>query len=300
MEGRRLESRQVARAARRAAARSPRRRVWAWREPTLRFFAKKNSGLLSTLVVSVYVKTSLGLVVPVPVGVVLGNGSGRRTAPMLIVANLLPLLPGDRTPGGLPVHAAARRLADRRRVRRSAADRARRADQRARSFRLRVRSSCFSTTLAISLRISGGPVALTVPGLERLAPVPDRALAGELVEVRARHREADLCVGRDVLGDLRPGHLDAEELDVTAAAQLELHDELELLERRNLLLEVSRCPPRSAPSCPRCSCIKMLLTDTGRALQDPTAARSATSPSTHSPKISTATSVPGAACSAGR
>ena len=67
-------------------------------EPTLRFFAKKNSGLLSTLAVSVYVKTSLGLVVPVPVGVVLGNGQWKATPRMLIVANLLPLLPGDRTP----------------------------------------------------------------------------------------------------------------------------------------------------------------------------------------------------------
>jgi hypothetical protein len=67
-------------------------------EPTLRFFAKKNSGLLSTLAVSVYVKTSLGLVVPVPVGVVLGNGQWKATPKMLIVANLLPLLPGDRTP----------------------------------------------------------------------------------------------------------------------------------------------------------------------------------------------------------
>jgi hypothetical protein len=67
-------------------------------EPTLRFFAKKNSGLLTTLAVSVYVKTSLGLVVPVPVGVVLANGEWKATPKMLIVANLLPLLPGDRTP----------------------------------------------------------------------------------------------------------------------------------------------------------------------------------------------------------
>jgi hypothetical protein len=67
-------------------------------EPTLRFFAKKNSGLLSTLAVSVYVKTSLGLVVPVPVGVVLANGQWKATPKMLIIANLLPLLPGDRTP----------------------------------------------------------------------------------------------------------------------------------------------------------------------------------------------------------
>jgi hypothetical protein len=67
-------------------------------EPTLRFFAKKNSGLLSTLAVSVYVKTSLGLVVPVPVGVVTNGGQWKATPQMLIVANLLPLLPGDRTP----------------------------------------------------------------------------------------------------------------------------------------------------------------------------------------------------------
>ena len=70
-------------------------------EPTLRFFAKRNKAPLlgiSTLAVSVYVKTSLGLTVPVPVGVVLGNGQWKPTAPMLIVANLLPLLPGDKTP----------------------------------------------------------------------------------------------------------------------------------------------------------------------------------------------------------
>ena len=70
-------------------------------DPTLRFFAKKNNAPLlgiSTLAVSVYVKTSLGLTVPVPIGVVLGNGQWKPTAPMLIVANLLPLLPGDKTP----------------------------------------------------------------------------------------------------------------------------------------------------------------------------------------------------------
>ena len=70
-------------------------------EPTLRFFVKKNRAPLlgiSTLAVSVYVKTSLGLTVPLPVGVVLANGQWKPTPPMLIVANLLPLLPGDRTP----------------------------------------------------------------------------------------------------------------------------------------------------------------------------------------------------------
>jgi hypothetical protein len=68
------------------------------KEPTLRFFARKQRGLLSTLAFSVYVETSLGLVVPVPIGLVLGNGTWKATPKMFIVANLLPLLPGDRTP----------------------------------------------------------------------------------------------------------------------------------------------------------------------------------------------------------
>jgi hypothetical protein len=70
-------------------------------EPTLRFFVKKNRAPLlgiSALAVSVHVKTSLGLTVPLPVGVVLANGQWKPSPTMLIVANLLPLLPGDRTP----------------------------------------------------------------------------------------------------------------------------------------------------------------------------------------------------------
>src|SRR5690349_15072500 len=74
-------------------------------------------------------------------------------------------------------------------------------------------------------------------GLERLAPVADLALLGELVEVRARDGEANLGVRGDVAGDLRARDLDAEQLDVAAAAQLELDDELELLEGRDLLLD---------------------------------------------------------------
>jgi hypothetical protein len=66
------------------------------KEPTLRFFARKNSGLLSTMAVSVKVETSLGLVVTVPIGVDLG-GKWHPTLPMLVVGNLLPLLPGDMT-----------------------------------------------------------------------------------------------------------------------------------------------------------------------------------------------------------
>jgi hypothetical protein len=66
-------------------------------DPTLRFFVRKNSGLLSTMAVSVKVETSLGLVVTVPIGVDLG-GKWHPSLPMLMVGNLLPLLPGDQTP----------------------------------------------------------------------------------------------------------------------------------------------------------------------------------------------------------
>jgi hypothetical protein len=66
-------------------------------DPTLRFFVRKNSGLLSTMAVSVKVETSLGLVVTVPIGVDLG-GKWHPSLPMVMVGNLLPLLPGDETP----------------------------------------------------------------------------------------------------------------------------------------------------------------------------------------------------------
>jgi hypothetical protein len=65
-------------------------------EPSLRFFARKNSGLLSTMTVSVEVQTSVGLWVTVPIGVDLG-GAWHPSLPMLVIANLLPLLPPDRT-----------------------------------------------------------------------------------------------------------------------------------------------------------------------------------------------------------
>ena len=69
--------------------------------PTIRLFAKRTSGLplLASLAVSVEVETSLGLTATVPVNAVLLNtGSWSQTGRMLIVANLLPLLPGDLTP----------------------------------------------------------------------------------------------------------------------------------------------------------------------------------------------------------
>jgi hypothetical protein len=68
--------------------------------PTMRFFVKSSGGLLSlsTMTVEVLAETSLGLVVPVPIGVVLPNTHWRPSGRYLIVANLLPLLPNDYTP----------------------------------------------------------------------------------------------------------------------------------------------------------------------------------------------------------
>ena len=68
--------------------------------PTLRFFSKKVSGssLLSSMTVSVRTQTALGAMLELPVGVVTPTGSWQPTLPMTVVANLLPLLPGEYTP----------------------------------------------------------------------------------------------------------------------------------------------------------------------------------------------------------
>jgi len=66
--------------------------------PTLRFFAKNNSALLSTMTVEVITETSLGLKAAVPIGVLLPNGQWKPEPKLLVVANLLPLLPGEHTP----------------------------------------------------------------------------------------------------------------------------------------------------------------------------------------------------------
>ena len=71
-------------------------------EPTLRLFAKRNSallGLVSTLNVQIQVKTSLGLSLWLPVlpGDV-GGSSWHPTAPMPLIANILPLSTSDKTP----------------------------------------------------------------------------------------------------------------------------------------------------------------------------------------------------------
>jgi hypothetical protein len=66
--------------------------------PTIRFFAKNDRALLSTLSVEVITETSLGLTVAVPVGVLLPSGQWKPSPKFLVVANLLPLLPGNHTP----------------------------------------------------------------------------------------------------------------------------------------------------------------------------------------------------------
>lgn len=68
-------------------------------KPAMRFFAKSaNTGLLSSLRVDVLAETSLGLTVSLPIGTVSPNSSWAPSPRLLIVANLLPLLPGQQTP----------------------------------------------------------------------------------------------------------------------------------------------------------------------------------------------------------
>lgn len=69
--------------------------------PTIRFFAKRQSGAwlsLASLRVDVLFETANGTTASLPIGSVLNGGSWQATSPMLVVANLLPLLPGERTP----------------------------------------------------------------------------------------------------------------------------------------------------------------------------------------------------------
>jgi hypothetical protein len=68
--------------------------------PTLRFFSKKVSGsnLLSAMSVEVITETQLGLTLALPIGVVTPTSGWQPTLPMPVVANLLPLLPGEHTP----------------------------------------------------------------------------------------------------------------------------------------------------------------------------------------------------------
>jgi hypothetical protein len=66
--------------------------------PTLRLFARNNRALLSTLSVEVIFETSLGLTASLPVGVMLPSGQWKPSPRFLVLANLLPLLPGNHTP----------------------------------------------------------------------------------------------------------------------------------------------------------------------------------------------------------
>ena len=66
--------------------------------PTMRLFARNNRALLSTLTVEVITETSLGLKVSLPVGVLLPHGQWKPSAKYLMLVNLLPLLPGEKTP----------------------------------------------------------------------------------------------------------------------------------------------------------------------------------------------------------
>jgi hypothetical protein len=66
--------------------------------PSIRLFTRNNQLLLSALSVEVIVHTSVGLKVPVPVGVVLPHNPWKPSPSYLIVANLLPLLPNNYTP----------------------------------------------------------------------------------------------------------------------------------------------------------------------------------------------------------
>jgi hypothetical protein len=65
----------------------------------MRFFAKRTSGtILSTLTVEVLFEGLGGVVKSLPIGVVLGGSKWQPTLPFPVVANLLPLLPGQMTP----------------------------------------------------------------------------------------------------------------------------------------------------------------------------------------------------------
>jgi hypothetical protein len=66
--------------------------------PTIRLFTRNNRLLLSTMTVEVIVHTSLGLKVAVPIGLTLPHSKWRASPNYLVVANLLPLLPGNHTP----------------------------------------------------------------------------------------------------------------------------------------------------------------------------------------------------------
>jgi hypothetical protein len=69
--------------------------------PSVRFFAKRRSGgglSLASVRVDVIFETSSGAAASLPIGMAGNGGSWQATSPMLVLANLLPLLPGEMTP----------------------------------------------------------------------------------------------------------------------------------------------------------------------------------------------------------
>ena len=69
--------------------------------PTMRFFARSTGGsILSTLKVEVLFELANGQVATLPIGVALAGAhrSWQPSLPLPVIANLLPLLPGQRTP----------------------------------------------------------------------------------------------------------------------------------------------------------------------------------------------------------
>jgi hypothetical protein len=65
--------------------------------PTLRLFARNSGSLLSTLKVEVLFEDNGGTVRSLPIGLVLAGGQWQPTLAMPVIANLLPLLPGEHT-----------------------------------------------------------------------------------------------------------------------------------------------------------------------------------------------------------
>jgi hypothetical protein len=70
--------------------------------PTMRFFAKSNNssllGIVSVLAVEVVFEDAGGNVRSLPIGVVTPNSKWQPSLPLPVLANLLPLLPGETTP----------------------------------------------------------------------------------------------------------------------------------------------------------------------------------------------------------
>jgi hypothetical protein len=66
--------------------------------PTLRLFARRATGFVATMSVEVLFEDATGEARSLTIGSVTGTGSWQPTSPMAVVANLLPLLPGEHTP----------------------------------------------------------------------------------------------------------------------------------------------------------------------------------------------------------